>query len=133
MKGRKGMTSEFRVPLTKEALTVIEAAKAHARGGYLYPSVRKGVLSDATMSRLMERRGMQERPHGFRTSFRTWLAEATDAPEQIAETCLAHVVGSKVARSYQRSDYLEQRRALMERWANFVTGGEGKVVQMVRA
>ncbi|MCV2870219.1 integrase arm-type DNA-binding domain-containing protein [Defluviimonas sp. WL0002] len=132
MKGRKGQVSDFRVPLSQEALGVIEQAKPFARDGYLFPSIRKGVISDATWSRLMERRGMDARPHGFRTSFRTWLAEATDAPEQVAETCLAHVTGTKVARAYQRSDFLEQRRVLMERWADFVTGGEGKVVQMVR-
>ena len=100
--------------------------EAFARDGYLFPSIRKGVISDATWSRLTERRGMDARPHGFRTSFRTRLAEATDAPEQVAETCLAHVVGSKVARSYQRSDYLEQRRALMERWANFIDRRRGQ-------
>lgn len=56
--------------------------------GYLFPGIRKGVISDATMSRMMERRGMKERPHGFRSSLRTWLADCTDAPEEVAETVL---------------------------------------------
>jgi integrase len=133
MKGRKGKTRDFRVPLSAEALAVIELAKPHVRDGYLFPSVRKGVISDATMSRLMERKGMAERPHGFRSSLRTWLAEATDAPHEVAETVLGHVAGSAVVNAYRRTDYLEQRRALLERWARHVTGHTGQVVKLVHA
>jgi integrase len=108
---------EHRIPLSDEAQAVIEQAKAFERGGYLFPNVRTGVISDATMSRFMERRGLEARPHGFRSSFRTWCAEATEVPREVAETCLAHVVGGSVERAYRRTDYLEQRHDLMERWA----------------
>ncbi|SDD11621.1 tyrosine-type recombinase/integrase [Ruegeria marina] len=118
MKGRKDATSEFRVPLSKEALRVIEQAKPFARDGFLFPSVRKGVISDMTMSKFMERRGMAERPHGFRSSFRDWVAETQSVPFEVAETALGHVTGGTVERSYRRTDYLEQRRTLMERWAD---------------
>ena len=132
MKGRRDATPDFRVPLSPEALAVIEQAKPLARDGFLFPSVRKGVLSDATMSRLMERRAMEARPHGFRSSLRNWLAEATDAPHEVAESCLAHVVGGTVERAYRRTDYLEQRQVLMARWAKLVTGQGGQVLQIVR-
>lgn len=122
MKGTQSTANEFRVPLSRQALDVIDCAKPYARDGYLFPSVRKGVISDATMSRLMERRGMDARPHGFRSSFRTWCSEAVNAPWEIAETCLAHSTGGKVERSYKRTDFLEQRRDLMQRWADFVDG-----------
>lgn len=130
MKGRRDATEAFRVPLVPEALAVIEAAKVHARDGVLFPGAHKGVISDATMSRLMERRGMDARPYGFRSSLRDWLAEATDAPHEIAEACLAHVTGSAVTRAYRRTDFLEQRRALLTRWAEHVTGQSGRVVRM---
>lgn len=122
MKGREGKTEDFRVPLSAEALRVIEQAKPLARDGWLFPSVRKGVISDATMSRLMERRGMKERPHGFRSSLRDWMAEATTTPHEIAETVLGHSVGTSVERAYRRTDFLAQRRAIMEQWALVVTG-----------
>lgn len=112
---------EHRIPLSSEAQAVIDQAKAFERGGYLFPNMRKGVISDATMSRFMERRGLEARPHGFRSSFRTWCAEATEVPRELAETCLAHVVGGSVERAYRRTDYLEQRQDLVERWANHVT------------
>ncbi len=117
MKGRMGATSDFRVPLSQEAQSVIEQATPFARDGFLFPGVRKGVISDMTMSKFMERRGMVERPHGFRSSFRDWVAEATNTPHDVAETALGHTVGGAVERSYRRTDFLEQRRALMERWA----------------
>ncbi|NKW71799.1 integrase arm-type DNA-binding domain-containing protein [Rhodobacteraceae bacterium R_SAG10] len=130
MKGRKGAVTDFRVPLSQEALHVIDLAKPFMRDGFLFPSVRRGVISDATMARYMEREGMTARPHGFRSSFRTWAAD-TNAPWEVSETALAHTVGSKVERTYQRTDYLEQRRILLERWADHVTGGTGEVVQLV--
>lgn len=119
-----------RVPLSEEALAVVAQAARHMRDGYLFPSVRKGVISDATMSRMMERRGMAERPHGFRSSFRDWCAEETSIPREVAEAALAHVDGTKVERSYRRTDFLEQRRHLMKHWASFVTGRGAAVVQL---
>jgi len=72
------------VPLVPEALAIIEQAKPFARDGYLFPSVKKGAISDATMSRLMERRELAARPHGSRSSLRDWIAETTDAPFDVA-------------------------------------------------
>ena len=119
MKGRKDATSDFRVPLGQEAQRVISQATPFARDGFLFPGIRKGVISDMTMSKFMERRGMVERPHGFRSSFRDWVAETTNTPHDVAETALGHVTGGAVERSYRRTDFLEQRRVLMERWAWF--------------
>lgn len=128
MKGRKGATADFRVPLSAEALRVIDLARPHARYGLLFPNTRAGVISDMTLSRMMQRRGLEARPHGFRTSLRTWLAEATDATHEVAEAMLAHVVDSSVVRAYRRTDYLEQRTELADRWTAFVTGGAQKVI-----
>lgn len=122
MKGRRGASLDYRVPLSRQALGVIDQARPYLRDGYFFPSVRKGVISDATMSRLMERRGMEARPHGFRSSFRTWCSEAADASWEVAEACLAHTTGSRVERSYNRTDLLAPRRELMQRWADYVDG-----------
>ncbi len=118
MKGRKGQVTDFRVPLPPEAKDIVREALPLSRNGFLFPSVRRGVISDATMSRFMERHGMAARPHGFRTSLRTWLAEETNASWELAEICLAHQVGNKVARAYLRTDRLDTRRGLLEEWAS---------------
>lgn len=121
MKGRRGATVAFRVPLSSEAQAVIHEARKFARDGFLFPGLRKGVISDMTMTKFMDRRGMVARPHGFRSSFRDWTAEATTTPREVAETCLGHVTGGSVERAYRRTDFLHQRRVLMERWAEHLT------------
>lgn len=57
--------------------------------------------------------------HGFRSSFRDWAAEQTDFPTEAAELALAHTVGSKVERAYRRSDMMDRRRDLAERWSAY--------------
>lgn len=130
MKGRKGATKDFRVPLSLEAQRVIAEARKFERDGFLFPGVKRGVISDMTMTALMKRRGMAERPHGFRTSMRVWLAEATNAPHEVAEMCIAHITGSKVVQAYKRTDYLEQRRALMERWCQTLTAQDREPIKI---
>jgi integrase len=58
--------------------------------------------------------------HGFRSSFRTWAAESTGFPREVIEAAMAHVTGTAVELSYQRSDVLDKRRQLMEQWSTFV-------------
>ena len=116
---------EHRVPLSSEALRVLEAAKPFEVHGAVFIGTKGKPISDMTLSALLKRRGLEARPHGFRSSFRTWCAEAIDVPREIAEVALAHVAGGKVERAYRRTDYLDQRRDLMSRWANFVTEASG--------
>ena len=129
MKGRKGSTSSFRIPLSNEALNVIQKARAFERDGYLFPGLNANVLSDASMARLMQRRGMTARPHGFRSSCETWLAEYTTAIYELQKMVLGHSIGDKVYRAYQRSDLLDQRRAIMDEWSDFLRG-ENKIIKL---
>lgn len=121
MKGRRDATPDFRVPLSGEALAVIDQARRHARGGFLFAGSRKGVISDMTMSMYMERAKLTYRPHGFRSSLRDWIEEQTQTPYEVAEAVLGHVVGGAVERAYRRTDYLGQRRAILEEWAAFIS------------
>lgn len=130
MKGRRDATSDFRIPLSSEALAVVAEARHHARDGNLFPSVKRGVISDATMARHMERAGIKARPHGFRSSLRDWLAETTEASHDVAETILGHTVGAAVERAYRRTDFLEQRRKLMERWSRHVLDKHSGIIKI---
>jgi integrase len=58
--------------------------------------------------------------HGFRATFRTWAAERSTAPREVAEAALAHVVGDDTERAYQRGDMFEKRRKLMVEWGQFL-------------
>ncbi len=107
MKSVKGNEADFRIPLSEAALKTIEAAKGQKRDGFLFPSQRKGVISDAPMSMYMKRKGLEVRPYGFRSSFRDWVAETTEMPRDIAEAALVHSTGSEAERAYRRTDYYE--------------------------
>lgn len=128
MKGRKDATSAFRVPLSKEALKVIDEARRISKDGFLFVGVRRGVISDMAMAKYMKRAGLEARPHGFRSSLRDWLAEVMNAPHDVAETILGHVVGGSVERAYRRTDFIDQRRTLMERWAQHVSGNNDSIL-----
>ena len=60
--------------------------------------------------------------HGFRSTFRTWAAEQTTFPREVIELALAHTNTNKVEAAYLRTDYLDQRRQLMEQWSHYVMG-----------
>jgi integrase len=72
--------------------------------------------------------------HGFRSSFRDWCSERTSYPPVVAEQALAHAVGNKVERAYNRTDLFEKRRKLMDSWSDFcakpAAAGGGKVLQL---
>lgn len=117
MKGTKNKSSDFRVPLPPEALAVV----ALASDGLLFPAKNGKPISDMTMSRRMERAGLEYRPHGFRSSLRDWC-EKHAVRYEVAEACLAHTVGGKVERSYRRTDYLDERAEVMAKWDAHVVG-----------
>lgn len=122
MKGQKGKVDDWRTPLAPQSLEVLAAVRPLARNGNLFPNISgRGVMSDATLSRYMERAKLDYRPHGFRSSFRTWAAE-TGQRQDIAELCNAHKIFKSVEAAYVRTDFLAERRELLNKWADFVTG-----------
>ena len=122
---------EHRVPLNDASLEVLEQARAIEDGsGLVFPSPQRPgrPLSDMALTKLLRDNGLAERTtvHGFRSSFRTWASEKTDAEHAVMELALAHQVGSAVERAYARSDLLSKRRELMDQWSDFVTGGAAR-------
>ena len=115
-----------RVPLSARALSILaEARKFMDASGLIFPSQTGRALSDNTLSKLMRELKIEAVPHGFRSSFRDWCSEAGGVQRPVAEACLAHVVRG-VEGAYARSDLLDQRRPVMEKWANYLaTKDEG--------
>ena len=117
---------EHRVPLTDQAINLLEALPQIDGNPMVFPSPRGKGLSDMALSQLM--RGMRERgeltleavPHGFRSTFRDWAAEQTGYPDEIRKVASGHSIGDQVKEAYQRTDLLEKRRRLMEEWANYL-------------
>ncbi len=110
-----------RIPLSREAISIVEMLRGNKQTRYLFASHRGNPMSDMAMSAFMKREGLVARPHGFRATFRTWVEEKTDAPFEVKESCLGHQVGSEVVRAYQRSDLFDHRSEIMNEWSRFLS------------
>ena len=122
---------DHRVPLSTRALEILHEARALSDGsGLVFPSAHGRAISDNTISKLLREFGIEAVPHGFRSSFRDWAAECSDAPREVCELALAHVNSDRVEAAYRRTDLFERRRVLMEEWSGFIgrsaEGGEGQ-------
>ena len=118
---------EHRVPLSEQALKVVDEASAlRDESGLLFPSPLKpgSPMSDMTLTKILRSTGLAERAtvHGFRSSFKNWTMEQTDTPWAVSEAALAHTLGNSTEQAYATSDLFERRCALMQQWANYVTG-----------
>ena len=120
-----------RVPLTPEALAVIEPLRG-LDPDLIFPGQKRGrPLSNMAMVALMRRMEQgQWTVHGFRSAFRDWAAERTRIPREVAELCLAHTVGSAIERAYRRSDLFEKRRELMQQWARWCSSAPADVIEI---
>ena len=112
----------FRVPLSRRAVDLLEEQKARTgHSPFVFPSPRGGILSDATISKMVRENGINGVPHAIaRACFRSWCADV-NVSREVAEACLAHVVKG-VEGAYQRSDLFERRRSVMQKWADYIIG-----------
>ena len=111
---------EHRVPLSDRALAVLDEAHQLADGALVIPTATGRMPSQSGMPKLLRQIGIAAVPHGFRSSFRDWVAECTDAPREVCELALAHVNNDRVEAAYRRSDLFDKRRTLMADWAAYL-------------
>jgi integrase len=122
-----------RVPLTSAMVEILEPLQAMKSEYVFEGQKRHRPLSNMAMLMLLRRMKIEGvTVHGFRSTFRDWASEVANAPREVAEISLSHQLGNNVERAYARSDLLERRRTLMERWAAYVTGEQGKVVRLAK-
>ncbi|MFH7325891.1 tyrosine-type recombinase/integrase [Desulfurivibrio sp. C05AmB] len=117
---RMKASREHRVPLPGAALELLAALPRLEGSEYLFPAPRGGPLSDMTLSAVCKRMQVDAVPHGFRSAFRDWTAEATGYPNEVCEKALAHGIRDKSEAAYRRGDLLEKRRPLMNDWAEYL-------------
>jgi integrase len=130
---------EHRVPLSARAIAILNEMATVRHNEFVFPSAKQGrPLTRNVLLRLLQRVsdvGFVPTPHGFRSSFRDWTAEATNFPREAAELALAHAVGDAVERAYRRGDLFEKRRKLMEAWAMCCerNSSSAKIIPLQRA
>lgn len=115
---KDGKPYPHRVPLSTQAIEILQGIErkseyifgprpGYAGGcGYLSGMMKEMTDTNYTM-------------HGFRSTFRDWCAENGIA-DILAEKSIMHTTGNAVTQAYQRSDLLEQRRPVMQAWADAV-------------
>ena len=130
MKGRK----EHRVPLSTQVIALLDKADMELGdgedGSLVFPLPGGQQIGINAFHQAIRRWGIPTTPHGLRSTFRDWAEEQTNAKHAAVEMSLAHVVGNRVERAYLRTDLLDQRRELMQSWADYLDpmpGDEGYI------
>ena len=119
------------VPLSIQASVVLQGARDavdkrlkrrpdYDANGLIWPHPSGKPLSENALSLRAKKDGLGCTPHGFRSSFKGWATSQGDWAWETIEISLAHRVGNSVAQAYFRDDLLEQRRPLMQEWADYV-------------
>jgi len=124
---------EHRVPLCRRSLEILEIAKSiDANSKFLFS--RNGQkISNMAMPMLLRRMGLDVTVHGFRSTFRDWVAEETLHSPEVAEKALAHTIRNHVEAAYRRGDLLDRRRQLLTDWEVFCESNAYKNVVEMRA
>ncbi len=109
-----------RVPLSKEAMALLEALPGK-REGHLFPGEgrKPGPLTTAATLKVAKELRAGLTGHGFRSTFRDWAGDQTSHPREIAEAALAHTIKDKSEAAYRRQDALLRRSILMQEWATY--------------
>jgi integrase len=123
---------EHRVPITPAMLDLLQ--QGEGQKDLIFQSRSGSTLSDMTLSAIMRRMHLADKigfvdktsgrpavPHGIRSTFRDWVAESGHSREA-AEFQLAHKFGSRVEHAYYRTDLIDARAELMNKWFAFLEG-----------
>lgn len=116
------------VPLAPQALVALRELQPLTGGEgrrYVFPSLLTGerCMSENTVRGALRRMGYGNddmTAHGFRAMARTLIAERLDVAPEVIEAQLAHAVGDALGRAYNRTQFLEQRRDMMVKWADYL-------------
>lgn len=122
---RMKMQRPHDVPLSEQAVAALHAIRPLAsKQGLIFPSPMKPghPIHNNALLLYMRRMGYAAGTvtvHGFRATFSTWANESGYDPDVI-ERCLAHQDRNAVRRAYNRAQHLEDRRKLLQAWADMI-------------
>jgi integrase len=110
------------VPLSSQAIELVEQLRPFTgEGKFLFPSqgTKAGSIPTATLRNVIRRIGQQDKvsPHGFRGTFSTLMNECGYRSDVI-ERQLAHAEQNRVRAAYHHAEYLPERKAMLQDWAN---------------
>ena len=126
MKGEKDKKREHIVPLSRQAVEVINLVRQFScHLEYVFPNYRHSskAMSENALGYLINRAGYYQRhvPHGFRTLFSTIMNERFPQDRFVIDLALSHINPNKVEGSYNRTTHFDRRKILMQEWADIIT------------
>jgi len=113
------------VPLSNQAIDIlVTVQEVTGNNNYVFPSIKNNgrPMSDGTIGKALKNLGYSSNdmcPHGFRTTASTLLNEQGWSPDAI-ERQLSHMPKDQVRAAYNRAQYLDERRKLMQSWADYL-------------
>lgn len=136
---------EHIVPLCPQAMVILERMAEFRQAGsdFVFHGMKRGqALSDMTLSKAVKDlhaaaienggKGYLDRvtkkvatPHGFRSTFRDWVADKTDFGNEVGEMALAHAISSGTEAAYRRETMIEKRTKLMDLWGSYCSDSLG--------
>lgn len=124
---RMKMRKEHIVPLSRQAVTILKDLKErNEKWDWIFPghhSPRKH-MSNNTILKGLDRLGFKGRMtgHGFRALAMSTIKEKLGYRHEVVDRQLAHAPKSMVQRAYDRAQFLNERKKMMQEWADYIDG-----------
>jgi integrase len=116
------------VPLSQQVVDILKQLQPLTGSGkYLFPCHRSPLrcMSENSVNAGLRRLGFEKEEitgHGFRAMARTMLHEILHFQPDVIESQLAHTVPDRLGRAYNRTQFIEERRRMMNTWADYLDG-----------
>jgi integrase len=111
------------VPLSKQALKAFNTLKPIACGSrYVFPNFgnQRKPMNESTLNSAFTKLNLAITPHGLRATASTILNEANKFRSDVIERQLSHIERNQVRASYNQAEYIDERRAMLQWWADFI-------------
>ncbi|WP_201633551.1 tyrosine-type recombinase/integrase [Psychrobacter immobilis] len=113
------------VPLPTQAIKILTELADHQRSEFVFPAIHTTVqpMSENTMNQALKRLGIHgdtHTIHGFRASARTMISEQLKYDDKFIELQLGHRVPDMHGRAYNRAQFLDERKKMLQEWANYL-------------
>ncbi|HBA5130190.1 TPA: tyrosine-type recombinase/integrase [Escherichia coli] len=127
------MKKPHKVPLSKEALRVLDLMKAiSGHREWVFPSIKAPLnhMHEQTANAAIIRMGFGGElvAHGMRSIARTAAEESGKFRTDVLEAALAHSKKDEIIAAYNRAEYLTERVILMQWWSDFVSSQKYKII-----
>ena len=113
-----------KVPLSNQAVNILRAVRNSEdyanQTGYVFTMPNGKTLSENAFLNRARKDNLGCVPHGFRSSWNDWAREVYGGTWEAIELSLAHSVGTTVSQAYFRTDLVDERRPMMQAWADYI-------------